>query len=213
MLTLTLGAAPLRILCLGAHSDDIEIGAGGTILRLLTERPGSVVHWVVFSAGGERADEATRSATAFAADAAELHLTVHQFRESHFPIEWEALKTEFEKLKPIEPDLILTHRRTDEHQDHEVLGKLVWNTFRDHLIAEFEIPKYEGDLARPNVYVPLAAAVAQRKVALLLEHFGSQRSRRWFNAETFSGLMAIRGVECNASEGWAEAFHCRKLVV
>lgn len=215
MLQLTLGApgAPLDILCIGAHSDDIEIGAGGTLLRLLAERPGSSVHWIVCSAVGERADEARHSAAAFTAGAAEVHLTLHDFRESHFPLEWAAIKSKFEALKPLRPDVIFTHRAGDEHQDHDVLGKLIWNTFRDHLIAEFEIHKYEGDLGRPNVYVPLPNVVAARKVELLLEHFSTQRSRRWFRAETFNGLMAVRGVECNAADGWAEAFHCRKLVL
>jgi LmbE family N-acetylglucosaminyl deacetylase len=215
MLPLSLGGAsePLTILCIGAHSDDIEIGAGATLLRLLGERPGSIVHWVVCSATGERGEEARRSAAAFSADAAELHVTTHGFRESHFPAEWADIKAEFESLKQIEPDVVLTHRAGDEHQDHAVLAGLVWNTFRDHVVAEFEIPKYEGDLGRPNLFVPISTELAERKVALLLEHFGSQRSRRWFRAETFRGLMAVRGVECNAPDGWAEAFHCRKLVL
>ena len=215
MLPLTLGDAgrPLTILCIGAHSDDIEIGMGGTLLRLLAERPGSAVHWVVCSAPGERAAEARRSAAAFAADAGELHVTLHEFRESHFPLEWGGIKSAFEALKPVQPDIVFTHRRGDEHQDHDVLGRLVWNTFRDHLVAEFEIPKYEGDLGHPNVFVPLPAATAERKVALLLEHFATQRSRRWFRAETFRGLMALRGVECNAADGFAEAFHSRKIVL
>lgn len=215
MLPLSLGAPgrPLTILCIGAHSDDIEIGAGGTLLRVLAERPGSTVHWVVCSAVGDRAVEARASAAAFAADAAALHLTLHEFRESHFPLEWGAVKAALETLKAVEPDVVLTHHRGDEHQDHDVLARLAWNTFRDHVIMEFEIPKYEGDLGHPNTYVPLADAVARRKVALLLEHFGTQRSRRWFRAQTFEGLMAVRGVECNAPDGYAEAFHCRKLVL
>jgi LmbE family N-acetylglucosaminyl deacetylase len=212
-LLLGVAARPLTILCLGAHSDDIEIGVGGTLLRLLAERPGSSVHWVVFSASGERAEEARASAAAFAADAADLQVTLHEFRESHFPLQWEEIKAAFEALKLVQPDLVFSHRRSDEHQDHEVLGRLVWNTFRDQLIAEFEIPKYEGDLENPNVFVPLSEATAERKVALLLEHFASQRSRRWFRASTFRGLMAVRGVECNAEEGYAEAFHCRKIVL
>jgi LmbE family N-acetylglucosaminyl deacetylase len=215
MIPLTLGTpgSPLTILCIGAHSDDIEIGAGGTLLRLLADHPRSVVHWVVGSATGERAAEAKRSAAAFTRRAAAMHLTLHRFSESHFPVDWQQIKQAFEALKPIAPDLVLTHHRHDDHQDHRVLGELAWNTFRDQLIAEFEIPKYEGDLGRPNLYVPLTTADANLKIELLLEHFGSQRSRRWFRAETFLGLMAVRGVECNAADGWAEAFHCRKVVL
>lgn len=216
MLPLTLGdtaGRPLTLLCIGAHSDDIELGCGGTVLRLLAEHPGSTVHWVVCSAPGERAAEADAAARAFAADAAALHVTLHTFRESHFPDCWSDIKAAFEALKPTQPDLVLTHRRDDEHQDHEVLGRLVWNTFRDHLVAQFEIPKYEGDLGRPNLYVPLSREVADRKVALLMEHFATQRSKRWFRPEVFHGLMALRAVECNAPDGWAEAFHARKVVL
>jgi LmbE family N-acetylglucosaminyl deacetylase len=206
-------ARPLRLLCIGAHSDDIEIGCGGTLLRLLAEHPGTIVHWVVCSAAGARADEARAAAAAFATDAAELHVVLHEFRESHFP--WVAvdIKAAFEELKPVRPDLVLTHRRGDEHQDHDVLGRLAWNTFRDHLIAEFEIPKYEGDLGHPNVYVPLSGEVVDRKVELLLEHFSTQRSRTWFRPEVFRALLALRGVECNSPSGFAEAFTCRKVVL
>jgi len=216
MLELTLGdevGRPLTILCLGAHSDDIEIGCGATLLRLLAEHPGSTVHWVVFAAVGDRAGEATASAQAFTTAAAEMRLTLHDFRESHFPYVEADIKAAFEDLKTVQPDVIFTHRHDDQHQDHSTLGRLVWNTFRNHLIAAFEIPKYEGDLGRPNVYVPVTAAVAARKVELLLEHFGSQRAKSWFRASTFEGLMAVRAVECNAPEGFAEAFHCRKIVL
>jgi LmbE family N-acetylglucosaminyl deacetylase len=216
VLTALLGppSQPLQILCLGAHSDDIEIGCGGTVLRLLAERPGSSVQWVVFSAVDERAEEARRSAADFLSDAASSDVVLHQFRESYFPYEGAQIKDAFEDLKrSAAPDLVLCHRRNDEHQDHRTIAQLVWNTFRNHLIAEYEIPKYEGDLGNPNFFVPLSRAVAARKVELLLEHFGTQRSRQWFRPETFDGLMSVRGVECAAPDGRAEAFHVRKIVV
>lgn len=217
MLSLCPGNAansPLKILCLGAHSDDIEIGCGGTLLRLLAERPGSSVCWVVFSAQGEREREAIASANEFLADAAQREVIVHGFRESYFPFQGAEIKDCFEALKQRpEPDLILSHHRHDEHQDHQTLAKLVWNTFRRHLIFEYEIPKYEGDLGKPNAFVPLPKDIARRKVELIVRHFSSQAGRTWFRPETFNGLMAMRSVECNAPEGFAEAFHVRKFVV
>jgi LmbE family N-acetylglucosaminyl deacetylase len=206
--------SPLSILCLGAHSDDIEIGCGGTLLRLLAERPGSSVHWVVFSATPEREREARASAADFLASAAKSTVIVKDFRESYFPYVGLEVKDFFEQIKRMtSPDLIFCHHRHDMHQDHRTIAELTWNTFRDHAVAEYEIPKYEGDLGSPNLYVPLSRVVASRKVELLLQHFGSQASRTWFRAETFDGLMSIRGVECNSPEGLAEAFHTRKLVL
>jgi LmbE family N-acetylglucosaminyl deacetylase len=216
MLPVTFGRrerGPLRILCLGSHSDDIEIGCGGTLLRLLSEHPESVVTWVVFSATPAREQEARASAADFLADAAEKNVIVKSFRESFFPYLGLEIKEFFEELKPARPDLVLCHHRHDFHQDHRTLAELVWNTFRDHIVAEYEIPKYEGDLGTPNMYVPLSRAVADRKVELLMKHFASQKQRSWFRPETFHGLMSIRGIECNAPEGKAEAFHVRKLVV
>mgnify|MGYP005864370417 CR=1 FL=1 len=215
MLSVSLGAdpdRPLSILCLGAHSDDIEIGCGGTILRLLAERLGSTVTWIVFSADDRREAEAQASASAFLADAGSAEVVVHRFRESYFPAVAAEIKDAFEAMKAsCSPDLVFTHRREDEHQDHRLIGELTWNTFRDHLIAEYEIPKYEGDLGRPNLYVPLPPGVAERKVELLMEHFSSQRGKRWFREETFRGLMAVRAVECGAIDPAAEAFYLRKL--
>jgi LmbE family N-acetylglucosaminyl deacetylase len=217
MLSLSFGAgasAPLRILCLGAHSDDIEIGCGGTILRLLEERPGSSVHWVVFSSTPEREREARASAEEFLTRASKATIAVKAFRESFFPAIWSDIKAYFEEIKQeITPDVILCHRTKDMHQDHRVIAELAWNTFRNHLVLEYEIPKYEGDLGSPNVFVPLGKAIADRKVELLMRHFGSQTKRVWFRPETFYGIMSIRGVECNAPEGRAEAFHARKIVV
>ena len=216
MQRITLGAGPdqpLRILCLGAHCDDIEIGCGGTILRTLAERPSTQVHWVVFASNPEREREARASADAFLRDAAESSVIVQRFRESYFPYVAAEIKDCFEELKAVvDPDVVLTHRRDDDHQDHRTIAQLTWNTFRNHVIAEYEIPKFEGDLGHPNLYVPLSDEVAERKVHLLVEHFGTQRSKTWFRPEVFRGLMAVRGVECNAG-GYAEAFHVRKMVM
>ena len=217
MLPVSFGAGasePLRILCLGAHSDDIEIGCGGTVLRLLEERPGSSVHWVVLSATSDREREARASAEEFLLRAGRASVNVKAFRESFFPAVWSDIKAYFEEIKrDVTPDLVLCHHTRDLHQDHRVVAELTWNTFRNHLVLEYEIPKYEGDLGSPNVYVPLGKAVAERKVDLLMKHFGSQSKRTWFRPDTFNGLMSIRGIESNAPEGRAEAFHARKIVV
>jgi LmbE family N-acetylglucosaminyl deacetylase len=215
MFRVLLGSAdrPLRLLCLGAHSDDIEIGCGATILRILAERPRSSVHWVVFSATEERAREARSSAAEFLAMAGDATVDVRGFRESFFPAAWAEIKDSFEDIKKqASPDVVFCHHRHDMHQDHRVVAELVWNTFRDHLVLEYEIPKYEGDLGAPNVFVALSREAADRKVDLLLHHFRSQSERTWFRADTFHGLMSLRGVECNAPEGRAEAFHARKVV-
>ena len=215
MLSLSLPAGePLKVLCLGAHCDDIEIGCGGTLLRLLSERPGSEVKWVVFSSVPERERETRASAEAFLAAAGRREVTVKQFRESYFPSAAASIKDEFEGLKAGEPpDLILTHHRRDEHQDHRVIAELTWNTFRNHFIAEYEIPKYEGDLGQPNLFVPIPSPVAEQKIDLLLRHYPSQAGRSWFRAETFRAVLSLRGIECGAPDGSAEAFHCRKVVV
>jgi LmbE family N-acetylglucosaminyl deacetylase len=216
MLPLALGpaGAALELLCLGAHSDDIEIGCGGAMLQLLADHPGSRVRWVVFAAPGDREREARESAAAFLAGAGTSRVDVEQYRESYFPSVSAQIKDSFERLKAeVKPDLIFTHRLEDRHQDHRVIAELAWNTFRNHLIAQFEIAKYEGDLARPNCFVPLSRAVAERKVELLCTHFASQLSRSWFSPDTFHGLMSLRAVECNAPEGRAEAFHLDKLVL
>lgn len=204
---------PQTVLCLGAHSDDIEIGCGGTILELAQSRPDLRFHWVVFSAEGVRADEAVRSAALFTANG-QCTLQLFSFRDGFLPAERAPVKEQFENLKAlIDPDLILTHLQDDAHQDHRLLAELTWNTFRDHLILEYEVPKYDGDLGRPSVYVPLASETMERKCSLLLEVFVSQGTKRWFSRELFQGLMRIRGMECNAPSGYAEAFHARKLVI
>lgn len=215
MLEIALGDTadrPLDIVCIGAHSDDIEIGCGGTILRLLAERPGSNVLWVVLSATGARAAEARASAGDFLADAGTYDVEITAFRESYFPYAGAEIKDHFNELRRrCEPDLVLCHYRHDEHQDHRTVAELAWNTFRNHLIAEYEIPKYEGDLGRPNLFVALSPEVASRKVDLLVKHFETQQDKHWFRRETFAGLMAVRGVE--SATVAAEAFHVRKIVV
>jgi LmbE family N-acetylglucosaminyl deacetylase len=206
-------ASPLHILCLGAHSDDIEIGCGGTILRLAQQYPGCTFHWVVFSALGVRAEEARRAATLFAGSSVGGPF-LKDFRDGHFPFAGAEIKALFEELKQtVSPDLIFTHNRQDAHQDHKILAELTWNTFRDHLILEYEIPKYDGDLGQPSVFVPLSGEICERKIRFLMDTFESQRSKQWFQPETFRSLMRLRGMECNAPFGYAEAFFARKLVL
>ncbi|HEY2826726.1 MAG TPA: PIG-L deacetylase family protein [Pirellulales bacterium] len=209
-----LGFDKLRtILCLGAHSDDIEIGAGGTLMTLLAERRELDVHWVVFSAGGERGGEARASAEKLLEPAARKTIALHNFRDTCFPFVGLEIKERFLQLqREVQPELIFTHRREDMHQDHRLIAELTWNAFRNHLILEYEIPKYEGDLGAPNFFVPLAENLARQKVEHLLAHFPTQREKLWFTAGTFEGLMRLRAVECNAKSGYAEAFHCRKMV-
>jgi LmbE family N-acetylglucosaminyl deacetylase len=205
-------ASPLNILCLGAHSDDIEIGCGGTILRFAEQHPSCVLHWVVFSASGVRATEAQRAAELFAGKSTKP--IIKNFRDGFMPFVGAEVKAVFEEeLKQISPDLIFTHNRKDAHQDHRLLAELTWNTFRDHLILEYEIPKYDGDLGQPNFFVPLAQEEIQKKVHNIMDVFQSQRSKGWFQEETFLSLMRLRGMECNSPSGYAEAFYCRKIVL
>jgi LmbE family N-acetylglucosaminyl deacetylase len=205
--------APLTVLCLGAHADDIEIGCGGTLMRLLAERPRVRVHWVVMSAPGVRAREARESARRVLRRAQSRVVRIEQFRDGYLPYEGASLKNVFEELKSVVPDIVFTHSRVDAHQDHRVVAQLTWHTFRDHCILEYEVPKYDGDLGRPNVFVPLSASVRRQKVRLLMSAFPSQRGKRWFSEATFDGLMRLRGIECAAADGYAEAFYGRKLVV
>ena len=202
----------LSVLCLGAHSDDIEIGAGGTLLSWLDQGIRLDVHWCVLSGLDERGSEARASANDFLAEAAARTIEIQTFRDGFFPQQGEQIKLWFEQLKSrVNPDVILAHRGDDAHQDHREVSRLVWNTFRDHLVLEYEIPKWDGDIGRPNVFVPVSAALMKRKVDLLMAHFGSQRSKQWFDPETFFGLARLRGMECRASERYAEAFVARKL--
>jgi LmbE family N-acetylglucosaminyl deacetylase len=202
----------LSVLCLGAHSDDIEIGAGGAILHWIASGVRLEAHWCVLSAAGARTTEAQASAAAFLAGAASVKVELAAFKDSFFPYQGGELKEWFVGLKSkVNPDIILTHRRDDAHQDHREVSQLTWNAFRNHLILEYEVPKWDGDLGQPNGYIPLEAAVVERKIELLMTHFGTQRSRDWFDAETFRGLGRLRGVECRAPEGYAEAFLLRKF--
>jgi len=203
----------LTILCVGAHSDDIEIGCGGTILRLAEQHPGSVFHWVVFSANGVRAAEARRAAELFVGATALRGPLLKTFRDGFMPFVGAEVKAVFEELKAVSPDLIFTHNRKDAHQDHRLIAELTWNTFRDHLILEYEVPKYDGDLGQPGLFVPLQLEVCQKKVRYIMDAFESQHTKRWFQEDTFSSLMRLRGMECNAPSGYAEAFYCRKLVL
>jgi len=205
---------PLQILCLGAHSDDIEIGCGGTILQLAHRYPGCVFHWVVFSAIGVRETEARSSAALFTQSAVLAEPILKTYPDGFLPYVGADVKGSFEELKrAISPDLILSTSRKDAHQDHRLVAELTWNTFRDHLILEYEIPKYDGDLGQPSVFVPLSSGQCEQKIQYLMEVFASQQSKRWFQPETFRSLMRLRGMECNAPSGYAEAFYCRKLVL
>jgi len=212
-LNLGKGRGPLKVLCLGAHSDDIEIGCGGLILLLVKGRRPVDVTWVVFSASQEREREARRGAAAFLKGASRTNVIIKQFKDGHFPYEGPAIKAVFESLKPVNPDLVLTHYRDDRHQDHRVLSDLAWNTFRDHFVLEYEIPKFDGDLGQPNCFVPLDRATAARKATYLDKVFGTQRDKHWFSSETFLGLMRVRGMECRAAGGYAEAFYSRKTTL
>lgn len=208
------GKRPLELLCLGAHSDDLEIGCAGTVLELLRRHRRVNTTWVVLSAAGERAPEAKRSARALLHGATDARIVLGSHTDGHFPAEFKQIKSQFEELKRrAEPDVILTHRLEDRHQDHRLAAELTWQTWRNHLILEYEIPKYEGDLGQPNVFVPLPASTAARKVRHLMRHFGSQRGRSWFRPETFNALMHLRGVECRSTSGLAEAFHLRKAMI
>jgi LmbE family N-acetylglucosaminyl deacetylase len=205
------GARP-QILFLGAHSDDIEIGCGATVLNLARQMPKASVHWVVFSAAGERGGEAKASADAFLSGFADARVELHEFRDAYFPQSFAELKDAFEALKAqAAPDLIFTHHGQDRHQDHRVVAELTWNTFRDHLILEYEIPKYDGGLGDPNVFVPADAQTCARKFDNLLRFFQTQKNKHWFTDDLFSGLMRLRGLEGRSPSGMAEAFHCRKL--
>jgi LmbE family N-acetylglucosaminyl deacetylase len=202
----------LSVLCLGAHSDDIEIGAGATLLGMMDRGVRLEVHWCVLSGAGDRGDEAKASAIDFLSDAIASQIEVKSFHDGFFPEQGDAIKSWFEMLKPrANPDIVLTHRRDDAHQDHRHVCRLTWNTFRDHCILEYEVPKWDGDIGQPNLYVPVSRNVLQRKIDLLMSHFGSQRSKQWFDPETFLGLARLRGVECRAPEAYAEAFVARKL--
>lgn len=216
MMPLKLGSAGgrLSVLCLGAHSDDIEIGSGGTILSLIAGGVHLDVLWCVISGSAERKTEAESAAEDFLSGAKTKRVEVMSFKDGSFPAQYVEMKAWFEALKArVQPDLILTHRRDDRHQDHREICQHTWSTFRNHTILEYEIPKWDGDIGQPNAYMPLDAAVMDRKISLLMKHFGSQRSKAWFDEEVFRGLARLRGMECVAPERYAEAFFARKLAI
>jgi LmbE family N-acetylglucosaminyl deacetylase len=214
MLPLTFSeGGPGHVLCLGAHCDDIEIGCGGTLAELGKRFPRAQFHWVVLSGDDVREAE-TRDAAGHVHGGVAHTVEVERFRGSYFPSCIEGLKDHFEALKSrVSPDLILTHRLEDRHQDHRTVAELTWNTFRGHTILEYEIPKYEGDLGLPNLFVPLSRAGVDAKLEMLMKCFPSQRQRAWFSEDLFRGHLRLRGVECNAPSGFAEALYARKLVI
>ena len=204
----------LKVLCIGAHSDDIEIGVGGTLLDWIAVGGQLDVTWCVLSAKGQRAEEAERGADSFLAGAFSSQVELAEFRDSHFPYQGSQIKGWFERLaRRISPDVIFTHRRDDAHPDHREVSKLTWNAFRNHLVLEYEIPKWDGDFGQPNAYVPLSGKTLMRKIQLLKSCFGTKRPNDWFDAETFRGLARLRGMECRAPERYAEAFFARKINV
>jgi LmbE family N-acetylglucosaminyl deacetylase len=217
MLSLQIGsseAASRRVLAIGAHSDDIEIGCGGTLLKLIEQQAVSEVCWVVLSGGTDRADEARRSAEALLEGVPQTQILLRDFPDGFFPYEGQRIKDFFEALKAdFSPDVVFTHQRADLHQDHRVCCELTWNTFRDHLILEYEVPKYDGDMSAPNAFVPIDEHLHRRKIDHLMSFFGSQRSKRWFQEDLFSSLLRLRGMECNSPSSYAEAFFCRKAVL
>ena len=213
-LTLARPGEKLSVLCLGAHADDIEIGAGGTLLSWIASGVQLDVHWCVLSAVGQRAEEAKASAAAFVAGAVRARFDCAEFKDSFFPSQGDNIKHWLGAVSAdTQPDVILTHRRDDAHQDHREVSRLTTTVFRNHLVFEYEIPKWDGDLGQPNVYMPLKSDILDRKVELLLAHFGTQRSKDWFDAETFRGLARLRGLECRAPERYAEGFVLRKAVL
>jgi len=208
------GSGALQVLCLGAHSDDIEIGCGGAVLQLAQRYPECSFHWAVFSATGVRKEEARRAAILFAGAERLKTLMLHAFQDGFLPFVGGEVKAVFEELKrTTSPDIIFTHNRQDAHQDHRLIAELTWNTFRSHFILEYEIPKYDGDLGQPTAYVTLSKDECHQKVENIIDLFQSQQAKRWFERDTFLSLMRLRGMECNALSGYAEAFYCRKLVI
>lgn len=203
-----------RVLCLGAHCDDIEIGCGGTVLRLTAATPDLDVRWTVFTSDAVRSKEGRAAAERFLRGAGRQAVEIHGYRDGFLPGCVAAVKEEFERLKrQFEPDLVLTHHRRDAHQDHRTIAELTWNTFRDHVILEYEIPKYDGDFGSPNVLVPLDEATALDKVHHVMECFKTQQAKPWFSRELFMAVLRIRGMEANAPDGYAEGFYSTKVVV
>lgn len=213
MQTLQIGE-PDIILCIGAHSDDIEIGCGGALASWASRYPSARFVWVVFSGDEERIAETRTAAAAFLGPTARVEIRRHGFRDGYFPCQYAEIKEAFHALRrQLEPSVVLTHHERDRHQDHRLLAELTWQTFRDHLVLEYEVPKYDGDLGSPNLFMPLSAELARRKADILIASFPSQAGRAWFTADTFLALMRLRGIECRSPSGFAEAFFARKLIL
>jgi LmbE family N-acetylglucosaminyl deacetylase len=213
-MNLTAGGQGLKILCLGAHSDDIEIGCGGSVLQLIQDHPHMSFHWIVFSANEKRREEAHQSAEAFLTGADRRSVTVNKFKDGYFPYQGGEIKDFFEEMKRgQEPDLIFTHHRLDGHQDHRLISELTWNTFRDHVVFEYEIPKYDGDLGAPDTFIHLDEAICARKIEYILKYFKTQSANQWFAEETFRSILRLRGVESNSPSRYAEGFYGRKLII
>jgi len=204
----------LKVLCLGAHCDDIEIGCGGTILKLIQQYNIEEIHWVVFCSNELREKEARKSAGLFLKGAENKIIKVHSFRDGYMPAQWSEIKDQFEELKKqADPDVIFTHTREDRHQDHRIVHNFTWNTFRNHMILEYEIPKYDGDLGQPNLFVSLDKETVSHKIEILKNSFQSQSGKQWFDDELFKGFMRVRGVESASDSGLSEAFYARKITI
>jgi LmbE family N-acetylglucosaminyl deacetylase len=215
MMKVTLGPPrPRKILCLGAHCDDIEIGCGGSILKWAGFGKDAEVYWVVFSSDDRRGQEAIRSAKDFLKGFRRKEIAINRFRNSFFPYEGGEIKEYFEQMKKeFSPDVVFTHYRHDLHQDHRLISDLTWNTYRDHLVLEYEIPKYDGDLGSPNLFVHLDGGIVRSKTRKIMNHFRSQQDKAWFTPDTFLSLMRLRGVESNSPGRYAEGYYCRKIAI
>jgi LmbE family N-acetylglucosaminyl deacetylase len=204
----------LQILALGAHCDDIDIGCGASMLSLLERHADAEVTWVAFGSTPIREREFRASAKRFLRRAGKVRVLVHSFRDGFFPAQYSAIKEVFESLKQLpNPDLVFSHHRPDLHQDHRIVAELTWNTFRNHLILGYEIPKYEGDLTTPSAYLPLSLAQVERKISILWDCYRTQRGKKWFTADTFRAMMRLRGIESGSETGWAEGFHVSKFLL
>jgi len=203
----------LDVLCIGAHCDDIEIGCGGTLLTLQQQYPSLRIHWLILTSDARRHREALLAAESFVQPGARGEMRVHDLPDGRLPAHFAQVKAHFEDCRAaVNPDWVFSHHGADRHQDHALLSELAWQTFRDHTIWEYEIPKYDGDLVTPNVYLPVPAELAKHKAATIMKVFRSQHGKSWFRGENLLALMRLRGLECRAESGFAEAFHCRKLV-
>ncbi len=213
MLNLQIGELN-TVLCIGAHCDDIEIGCAGSLAGWASRYPSARFVWAVLSGDERRKAETRAAAAALLGSGIQLEIHPYGFRDGYFPTQYGEIKETLHALRSrLEPTLVMTHHQHDAHQDHRLLAELTWQTFRDHLVLEYEIPKYDGDLGRPNVFVPLSAQLARRKADILTRSFASQSDKPWFSADTFLGLMRLRGVECHSPSGFAEAFFARKLLL